>query len=141
MGVPQLIETRRQCDLCFEIQAPYPYRPAVSCLLSVISDIQLKRVAYIYVGDAFQFINHIPERRQNTTGRSGVGVRRLILKSEIRGWSPASTLSLSHIDVGDAFQIINQISTVRVSFHERKADASPTSENGKALAGLEPPVL
>ena len=33
--------------------------------------------SHVDVGDAFQFINNIiAERRQNTTGRSGVGVGR-----------------------------------------------------------------
>ena len=32
--------------------------------------------SHVEVGDTFQFINIIAERRRNTTGRSGVGVGR-----------------------------------------------------------------
>ena len=38
---------------------------------------QILSCSHVYVGDAFQLINHImAERRRNTTGRSGVWVRR-----------------------------------------------------------------
>ena len=45
--------------------------------------------SHVDVGDAFQFINHIiAERRQNTTGRSGVGDKALAFKTIGRGFAP-----------------------------------------------------
>ena len=60
---------------------------------------------------SFLFICVFAENRQETAGRSGVWVRRLKLKAEISGPTPASPFSFS--DEGDAFQIINHISQTR----------------------------
>ena len=69
--------------------------------------------SHVDVGDAFQFINHImAERRRDTAGRSGVGVRRWRSKPQVVGSRPVSALSFSHVDVGDAFHFINHISAV-----------------------------
>ena len=59
------------------------------------------------VGDAFQFIKHIAERRRNTTGQSGVGVRRWRSKAQIDG-----SLSNYKLDVA-TFQLIKQVSKRR----------------------------
>ena len=69
--------------------------------------------SHVDVGDAFQFIDHImAERRRDTAGRSGVGVRRWRSKPQVVGSRPVSTLSFSHVDVGDAFHFIIHISAV-----------------------------
>ena len=58
-------------------------------------------------------IQHIiEERRQNTTGRSGVVVGRGRSKPQVVGSRLVHVLSFSHVDVGDAFQFINHMSRI-----------------------------
>ena len=62
---------------------------------------------HVNLGDAFQFINDISQKRTNRS--EWCRDKALAFKAIGHGFAPRQSLAFSHVDVGDAFQFILSI--------------------------------